>query len=124
MVARSHQHRSRAAEEYRSRAAGGKSDEPAWMQEWADGELVEQIELLMTRVEHRSEERAELSRAPADASKVAASYALPGMADIPGVVVVGVGMEFPRSEPRGGESSHQLDKASGTPSKRVPAIQS
>ena len=102
MGARSHQHRSRAAEEYRSRAVAEQKEEPEWVQEWADGERVEQIELLNTLVEDLTAERAELSSPSAEASKFAADYALPGMAEdyLAGVPPVGA---------EGGQISRRLD---------------
>ena len=81
MGARSHQHRSRAAEEYRSRAAVEQTHEPEWVQEWAEGELAEQVELLNALVEDLTAEPAELPDPSAEASKVAAADALPGMAE-------------------------------------------
>ena len=54
-----------------------------WVQEWADVELVEHIELLEAQVARLQAERAELSRASSQQSAeiIAASYELPRMAE-------------------------------------------
>jgi hypothetical protein len=79
--ARSHQHRSRAADEYRSRAALEQREEPEWVHEWTEGELAEQVELLNALVEDLTAEPAEVPGPSAETSTSAAAHALPGMAE-------------------------------------------